>query len=139
MTTTCEPFEQTWPAVAESVPKARRAVGAYLDGATTPDPPRNDVVLVVSEAVTNAVVHAYRDAEPGEVHVSVELKDREVELVVQDDGVGMVPRPDSPGIGLGLPLIATLSHRFDTRTTPGGGTRICAWFSLHPDDATLED
>jgi len=131
------PFEASWPATRESVPAARRAVVGYLGEATTPDPPLSDVALVVSEAVTNAVLHAYADSDPGEIKVSVELSDREIQVVVQDSGSGMVPRPDSPGLGLGLPLIATVSERFDTRTVPGGGTRLCVWFSRDPDEATL--
>jgi anti-sigma regulatory factor (Ser/Thr protein kinase) len=49
----------------------------------------------------------------------------------------MMPRPDSPGLGLGLPLIATVSERFDTRTQPDGGTRLCVWFRKDPTAATL--
>ena len=58
-------------------------------------------------------------------------------MLVEDDGRGMVPRPDSPGLGLGLPLIATVSDRFETHTTPSGGTKLCMWFRLDPGEATL--
>jgi serine/threonine-protein kinase RsbW/stage II sporulation protein AB (anti-sigma F factor) len=122
--------------VADNVGIARRAVVSYLKDAATPDPPLNDVGLAVSEAVTNVVHHAYVDAaEPGPVRVQVELSDEEVEVIVEDDGRGMLPRPDSPGLGLGLPLIATLADRFDTTTS--SGTRICMWFRRNPGAATL--
>ena len=55
---------------------------------------------------------------------------------MEDEGTGMVPRPDTPGLGLGMPLIATVSSRFDVRTTLQGGTRLCIWFDTDP-DATL--
>jgi anti-sigma regulatory factor (Ser/Thr protein kinase) len=127
-----EPLDAAWPAVADSVPVARHAVLRYLAEAQTPDPPLNDIGLVVSEGVTNAVHHAYRDGEQGEVRVHVEVDDQELQVVIEDDGRGMVPRPDSPGLGLGLPLIATVSERFDTRTSPDGGTRLCVWFRRDP-------
>jgi serine/threonine-protein kinase RsbW len=133
------PFAGTWPAEADSVALARHTVVRYLADAATPDPPLSDVALAVSEAVTNVVHHAYIDAaEPGPIRVSVALSDDELEVIVEDDGRGMMPRPDSPGLGLGLPLIATLCRRFDTRSAPGQGTRLCLWFSRDPSAATLE-
>jgi serine/threonine-protein kinase RsbW/stage II sporulation protein AB (anti-sigma F factor) len=125
------------PAVPDTVPAARHAVMRYLEAADTPDPPLKDVGLVVSEGVTNVVNHAYVDADPGEVRVRVDILGEELQLTIEDDGKGMTPRPDSPGLGLGLPLIATVSERFDTRTEPGGGTRLCVWFRLDSTRATL--
>jgi serine/threonine-protein kinase RsbW/stage II sporulation protein AB (anti-sigma F factor) len=127
-----ERFAAAWPAHPDSVPAARHAVLGYLERAETADPPLNDIGLVVSEAVTNAVNHAYLDRDPGDVRVAVDVVDDELEVIIEDDGRGMLPRPDSPGLGLGLPLIASVSDRFDTRTAPGGGTRICAWFRRRP-------
>ncbi|HEV2814238.1 MAG TPA: ATP-binding protein [Solirubrobacteraceae bacterium] len=134
-----EVLDATWRAVPETVPTARHAVRAYLSAAETSDPPSSDIALAVSEAVTNVVQHAYAQDDPGSVRVRVEIHEREVEVMVQDDGAGVVPRPDSPGIGLGLPLIATISERFDVRKRRGGGTRVCIWFLLDPDAATLDD
>ena len=122
-------FQRTLPAVPESVPALRHAVLGYLREVDTADPPLSDVGLVVSEGVTNAVHHAYVGADPGDIRVGLEVHASEVELTIEDDGRGMVPRPDSPGLGLGLPLIATLCSRFDAQTTPGGGTKLCMWFS----------
>ena len=131
------PLDVAWPAVPDSVPVARHAVLRYLEEAETPDPPLKDVGLVVSEGVTNVVNHAYPPGQEGEVRVRVELHAAELEVIIEDDGRGMMPRPDSPGLGLGLPLIATVSERFDTRTQPDGGTRLCVWFRTDPAAATL--
>lgn len=131
------PLDVAWPAVPDSVPAARHAVMRYLEDAETPDPPLKDVALVVSEGVTNVVNHAYVDGQPGEVRVRVTVHAEEVQVTIEDDGRGMTPRPDSPGMGLGLPLIATVAARFDTRTEPHGGTRLCVWFAREPTAATL--
>src|SRR3954447_627829 len=91
----------------ESVPRARRAVLDALQGIAVD---RDAVGVVVSEAVSNAVVHAYRNEdEAGRVHVAPSLDDDGVEVAVDDDGLGMRPREDSPGVGLGLPLIGDLA------------------------------
>ncbi len=91
---------------------------------------RDAVGVVVTEAVTNAVVHAYRDhVEPGRVHVSASLDDHGVEVSIDDDGLGMRPRMDSPGVGLGLPLIGDLADRVEV-TSRGPGTHLAAFFAL---------
>ena len=86
----------------------------------------NAVALAVSEAVTNAIVHAYVDApEPGEIEVIAQrVGDDCLEILVCDDGRGMLPRHDSPGVGLGLPLVATLAESFEVQARSGGGTRV---------------
>src|SRR3954470_23317983 len=115
------------PARPESVPRARRAVLDSLRGIAVD---RDAVGVVVSEAVTNAVVHAYRDhARPGNVHVSASLDHHGVEVAVDDDGLGMRPRLDSPGVGLGLPLIGDLADRVEV-TSRGPGTHLAAFFAL---------
>lgn len=102
----------------------REAVVAYAreHGARDPDA----VALAVTEAVTNAVVHAYIDApEPGDIEVIAQRTGADaLEVLVCDEGRGMMPRYDSPGIGLGLPLAATLAERFEVEARPGGGTRV---------------
>src|SRR4051812_14634349 len=63
--------------------------------------------LCVSEAVTNVVVHASRGAPAaGTVAMEAEVADSALRIVVGDDGHGLQPRLDSPGLGLGLPIIS---------------------------------
>lgn len=115
------------PAEPQSASRARRAVLDALSGIAVD---RDAVGVVVSEAVTNAVVHAYRDREhPGQVHVSASLNDEGVEVAVADDGIGLHPRTDSPGVGLGMPLIADLADRVEI-TGVHPGTRVSAHFTL---------
>jgi anti-sigma regulatory factor (Ser/Thr protein kinase) len=115
------------PAEPQSVSKARRAVLSALTGIAVD---RDAIGVVVSEAVTNAVLHAYRDrGTPGTVHVSADLHEEGVEVCVTDDGVGMRPRADSPGVGLGMPLIADLADNVIV-STKDRGTCVAAHFLL---------
>jgi serine/threonine-protein kinase RsbW len=41
-------------------------------------------------------------------------------VLVADDGIGMAPRSDSPGMGLGLPLIARLADSLQVRQSHEG-------------------
>jgi anti-sigma regulatory factor (Ser/Thr protein kinase) len=106
-------LELSLPAEPASCARARHEVRAALHGAGV------DVAaieLAVSEAVSNAVLHAYRErggAVPADPHVRLRLTedDEGIWIVVGDDGVGMSARDDSPGLGVGLSLMAKLSDQ----------------------------
>ena len=87
------------------------------------------VELAVSEAATNVVQHAYADqVEPGTMTAGVETSDGCLIVTVSDKGRGMRPRPDSPGLGLGLPLISQMTHSFEVLQPDAGGTVLCMRF-----------
>jgi anti-sigma regulatory factor (Ser/Thr protein kinase) len=116
-----------------SVGPARRAVADFAIGAGALDSLAADVALAVSEAVTNVVVHAYRNRElPGRVRVVARRVRQELLVTVGDDGDGLHPRTDSPGLGLGLGLgiIARIAHTVDFGQRPGGGTELAMCFLL---------
>jgi anti-sigma regulatory factor (Ser/Thr protein kinase) len=50
-------------------------------------------------------------------------------VVVRDWGTGMRPRPDSPGLGIGLPTIASLANVFDVEAADGVGTLLRMHFT----------
>ena len=123
------------PALPACVGPLRRRVAAFAatraDGAVH----LADLELAVSEAVTNAVIHAYRDRDqPGTVTAAVGTAGRRVEVVVTDGGVGMSPRPDSPGAGLGLALMAAVcDHVAISPGAAGKGTEVRMVFGPKPD------
>jgi serine/threonine-protein kinase RsbW len=126
-----ERCEQSWPARAEHVRAARRAASIAAQRAGAEKRVLDAVRLAVSEAVSNVVVHSYRNAERrGEFTVAVEWEDDVLHVVVRDHGCGMQPRADSPGAGLGLPLIASLAETFSVVVPPEGGTEVSMTFPL---------
>jgi anti-sigma regulatory factor (Ser/Thr protein kinase) len=123
--------EATFPAVAASVPLIRSAVtAAALDAGATPQ--QIDAArLAVTEAATNVVLHAY-DATAGSIHVSVSVIDDELQIVISDDGFGIRPRTDSPGIGAGMAIIARSCTRLEVGKSESGGSRLLMRFALQP-------
>ena len=118
--------------MAASVSEARAAVTAFAQSAGATADALAAVSLAVSEAVTNAVLHAYLDRDtPGTVEVRAECEDEKVVVVVADEGRGMLPRTDSPGLGLGLPLIAQMTLSLEVHDRKGGGTEIRMSFALN--------
>jgi serine/threonine-protein kinase RsbW/stage II sporulation protein AB (anti-sigma F factor) len=116
------------PALAEDVGDIRHAAVEFARGEGVPDPPLEDLRLAISEAVTNAVIHAFRlQDRPGTVTVTVRVTlDEFVEAVVRDDGAGMSSRGDSPGLGLGLGLIGNVADAVEQRL-PADGVGFELW------------
>lgn len=124
-------FELTLPARAENVAVVRHAFGGLGDALDVPDHALADVKLAVTEACTNVVVHAYPDG-VGPMSVSAGLADGALTVIVSDEGRGILPRPDSPGLGLGLPLIATLASSLELGTNDREETEVRMVFELDP-------
>jgi anti-sigma regulatory factor (Ser/Thr protein kinase) len=126
-------YEATFPPTPKGVGAMRREVAAYAQRVGLDEDGVSDVRLAVSEAATNAVVHGYRDTD-GELKVVAYVADDELVVIVSDTGQGLTPRPDSPGLGLGMPLMASVTSRFRV-VSRGAGTEIHMAFAL-PDGAT---
>jgi serine/threonine-protein kinase RsbW len=122
-------LNESYPAVAKSVPEARRAVSELAAAAGAPPEQVDAVRLAASEAITNAVVHAYRGGE-GTVHVTAAVVSDELWVLICDDGCGMQVRSDGPGLGLGLGLISQECDDFTVLTRASGGTEVRMRFDL---------
>lgn len=99
-------------AQAENVTLLRHAVVEFAVESGASERQREDIALAVSEALSNAVLHAYVGrADPGMVAVHAWTEARALNVLVCDDGVGMRARTDSPGLGLGMKLIEQMTER----------------------------
>jgi anti-sigma regulatory factor (Ser/Thr protein kinase) len=121
-------FEAIFPSTPSGVGAMRREVAAFAAQAGMDEDGVGAVRLAVSEAATNAVIHAYRDSD-GELQVRATVAGRELRVVVCDTGTGLAPRSDSPGLGLGMPLMATVTTRFQV-VSKGQGTEVHMAFTL---------
>lgn len=120
----------TLPAVAASVPEARRQVVALAERVGASSAIVADVALAVSEACTNVVLHAYREHEaPGLLHLEAHERDGMLEVVVADEGGGLHPRDDSPGLGMGMALMAAVASGLQL-DHDGAATRVHLSFEL---------
>jgi anti-sigma regulatory factor (Ser/Thr protein kinase) len=123
----------TLPARAENVAVVRHAFGGLGDALDIEDQVLADVKLAVTEACTNVVVHAYPDGSDGPMEVAAGVRDGRLSVAVRDEGRGMLPRPDSPGLGLGLPLIATLAETLELGRSADDRTEVRMTFAIHLD------
>jgi anti-sigma regulatory factor (Ser/Thr protein kinase) len=121
-------------AVPEEVARLRAAVVAYANDLGAPSALVEDVRLAVSEALTNAVIHAYpRDAHGRlDARASADAAAGLLTIRVRDYGTGCRPRADSPGCGMGLPIMAAMTHAMEVASPAGGGTEVRLTFNLTP-------
>jgi anti-sigma regulatory factor (Ser/Thr protein kinase) len=124
-------LHKTYPAVPEAVPEARRALAEAAAAAGATGRTLDDVRLAVSEAVTNAVRHAYPD-EPGQVQVSASMVDDSLCVLIADGGRGLTMGHPG-GLCMGLPLMAKSSDGLTLEDSPSGGLAVRLRFNLRPD------
>ena len=127
-------LEISLPARAENVAVIRHVLGGVGDALALHPEVLSDVKLAVSEACANAVVHAYADGEPGLLDLELSTNASHLEIVVRDHGRGMMPRADSPGLGVGLPLMASLSESLELTNRADGGTEVRMAFATRSPD-----
>jgi anti-sigma regulatory factor (Ser/Thr protein kinase) len=122
---------RTYRAEPAAVAAARHDVTAFAAAHGAPEDMVRDVALAVSEACTNVVVHAYRhrSGQTGDMQVEVASEGHGLRVTVDDQGCGVRPRGDSPGVGLGLQIIARTTSSFEVQQAPGGGARLLLRFA----------
>jgi anti-sigma regulatory factor (Ser/Thr protein kinase) len=123
-------MELALPARADNIAIVRHAFGALGEAYALDTQTLSDIRLAVTEACTNVVVHAYPDGREGPMEVHATLLGDELTVVVRDEGAGIAPRPDSPGLGLGLPLIASLAESVQLGRDGEEHTEVRMTFSL---------
>jgi anti-sigma regulatory factor (Ser/Thr protein kinase) len=118
------PLGQRLPAEPRRLAAVRRTVAAWSAQAALSDDTTADLQLLLSEAATNAVEHAYRDAEGGEFVYAVRRRpDSGIRVTVEDFG-RWLPPPDDPGYrGRGLAVIHNLADEVSLDISEHG-TRI---------------
>jgi anti-sigma regulatory factor (Ser/Thr protein kinase) len=121
------------PPTAVAPKVARRLVAELLLAWDQPhlDTLADDALLVVSELVTNAVVHAGADS--GVLHLDIRTDQNGSLHVGVSDGSSIPPfvkepTGDAEG-GHGLPIVTQLSARWGVESTDTGGKRV--WVELH--------
>ena len=117
-------FEASYEATPNTVRVVREQIAAMARQCGLDDSRVGDVRLAVSEAATNALIHGCTQPDGScRIHVEAETVGDELQIDIADEGGGMRPRTDSPGLGLGLSLMAMVAMRIEVLEGEPG-TRI---------------
>jgi serine/threonine-protein kinase RsbW len=110
----------------ENVPLVRELLIAVAEHIELGEAMLGDVLTAVTEACNNVVVHAY-DGGPGPLEVELRIRPRRLDVLVRDQGCGIVPRIqiDDEGLrGVGLAAIQAFTARAELRGAPDEGTEV---------------
>lgn len=130
-------MELSFPSCSVNEGFARGAIASFLLGLDPTVTQLNDLKTAVSEAVTNAIVHGYRDT-IGTVYISAKiLSDGRVVVKIRDRGCGipdvekaMEPLYTTGGeerAGLGFAVMQSFCDRVLVRSDVGRGTSVTLW------------
>ncbi len=133
----------TLPALSVNEGAARAIVSAFCAQMNPTIEELADIKCAVSEAVTNCIVHAYKDA-PGEIYITVWLGDaRTVKIEIRDKGCGiadteLVKTPlyttDQSGerSGMGFAVMESFMDKLSLRSVVGKYTKVTLQKQLSP-------
>ena len=125
----------TFPSVSSNEAFARAAAASFCAQLNPTYDELSDIKCAVSEAVTNAIVHGYRDA-LGEVQLHMTITDDRVfRAEIKDKGCGipdveeaMRPRfttdPENERSGMGFTIIENFMDSLRVVSAPAKGTRV---------------
>lgn len=131
------------PALSVNESMARAAVAAFVSQLDPGVTEIADIKCAVSEAVTNAIVHGYRDTpETGSIAITVSiLSGRAVKIEIKDKGcgipdVGQARQPlyttDAAGerSGMGFTVMESFTDALKVTSKVGKGTTVTMWKKL---------
>lgn len=125
----------TMPSLSVNESTARAVVSSFLIQADPTVEELSDIRTAVSEAVTNAVVHAYRNSK-GNIELVVKLLvGREVYIRIKDRGCGIedveqamqplfTTAPEEERSGLGFSVMSSFMDKLNVKSSSGKGTTV---------------
>lgn len=114
---------------------ARIAVAAFVSQLDPTIEELTDIKTVVSEAVTNAIIHGYNEDPSGIVAIQGRIEGDTLYLTVEDEGGGIedlelartplyTSKPELERSGMGFTIMENFMDQVDIITEPGKGTRV---------------
>ncbi len=122
-------------ALSQNESFARVAVAAFISQMDITMEEMEEIKTVVSEAVTNAIIHGYEENPQGTVRIGVVLEQDLIELVIEDDGKGIedvdqamqplyTTKPELERSGMGFTIMENFMDSIEVATSLGQGTKI---------------
>jgi PAS domain S-box-containing protein len=132
------PLHLEIPSDPTKLGQMRRDLGSWLRQAGAPGEVIETIQMACHEACSNSIEHGYSFGD-GVLSVDAELKNRDVVLIVRDQG-HWIERPGGPAPyrGNGLPLMRALMDSVELTHDNGDGTAVRMACSLSPDRVVAE-
>ncbi|MGD8189129.1 anti-sigma F factor [Brevibacillus ginsengisoli] len=122
-------------ALSQNEAFARISVASFISQLDITMEELEEIKTVVSEGVTNAIIHGYEENPEGIVHIQVSLQDGEVELCIEDHGKGIedvnlamqplyTSKPELERSGMGFTIMENFMDSIEVITGVDKGTKI---------------
>ncbi|AXF54831.1 anti-sigma F factor [Salicibibacter kimchii] len=122
-------------ALSQNESFARVSVGAFIAQLDPTMDELTEIRTVVSEAVTNAIIHGYEENPAGTVSLTVVLEDDTVAIIVRDDGGGIgdiekareplyTSKPELERSGMGFTIMENFMDEVNITSSGGTGTTV---------------
>jgi stage II sporulation protein AB (anti-sigma F factor) len=122
-------------ALSQNESFARVTVAAFIAQLDPTMDELTEIKTVVSEAVTNAIIHGYDNNPNGIVYITVSIEDHFVEMTIKDIGIGIedveearqplfTTKPDLERSGMGFTIMENFMDEIEVHSQPGSGTEI---------------
>lgn len=123
-------------ALSQNESFARVTVAAFVTQLDPTMDEMTEIKTVVSEAVTNAIIHGYENNPEGEVYIEVTLEnDDTVHIMIKDEGVGIAnlsearqplytSKPELERSGMGFTIMENFMDMVEIESNVNKGTTI---------------
>ncbi|MCP3738663.1 anti-sigma F factor [Rossellomorea sp. BNER] len=122
-------------ALSQNESFARVTVAAFIAQLDPTMDELTEIKTVVSEAVTNAIIHGYDNNPSGIVYISVLMEEGLIDLTIKDDGMGIndveearqplfTTKPELERSGMGFTIMENFMDDVEIQSQPGTGTII---------------
>jgi len=114
---------------------ARVAVAAFVSQLDPTMDELTDIKTVVSEAVTNAIIHGYDNRKDGVITIEASIEDEMIMIEVKDQGAGITDletamqplytsKPELERSGMGFTIMENFMDHMEVSTAVGEGTTV---------------
>ncbi|MBT2686964.1 anti-sigma F factor [Bacillus sp. ISL-47] len=122
-------------ALSQNESFARVTVAAFIAQLDPTMDELTEIKTVVSEAVTNSIIHGYENDPNGVVYISVLIEDGFIDMTIKDKGLGIMDveearqplfttKPELERSGMGFTIMENFMDEIEINSQPGIGTEI---------------
>lgn len=122
-------------ALSQNESFARATVAAFIAQLDPTMDELTEIKTVVSEAVTNSIIHGYESDPSGIIYISVTLENGVIDLTIEDNGFGIsdidearqplfTTKPELERSGMGFTIMENFMDEMKVESQPGKGTKI---------------
>ena len=122
-------------AISENESFARVTVAAFVAQLDPTLDELTEIKTVVSEAVTNAIIHGYENKGVGTVYINAWIEDDIINLTIKDEGIGIenleearqplfTTKPELERSGMGFTIMENFMDHIEITSAPQQGTTV---------------